>query len=50
VREELLAGQQTTTRETILNTITSLDAESYLLSGGLSQADLEMIRNRFLEP
>jgi protein-tyrosine phosphatase len=49
-REEFLARENTNTRETILNTLTSLDVEDYLLSGGLSQADLEAIRNRFLEP
>jgi len=50
VREELLAGQHTTTRETILATLASLNVEDYLRSGGLSQIDLEAIRNRFLEP
>ena len=50
VREELLAGQHTTTHDVILATLASLDAEGYLLSGGLSQTNLEAIRNRFLEP
>jgi len=50
VREELLAGQHTTTREIIFATLASLDAKDYLLSGGLSQTDLEAVRNRFLEP
>jgi protein-tyrosine phosphatase len=49
-REEFLAREGTSTHEVILNTINQLDAENYLLSGGLSQADLEAIRNRFLEP
>jgi protein-tyrosine phosphatase len=49
-REEFLAREGTSTREVILDTINQLDAENYLLSGGLSQADLEAIRNRFLEP
>jgi protein tyrosine/serine phosphatase len=50
VREELLAGQHTTTRETIFATVASLEVEDYLRSGGLSKTDLEAIRNRFLEP
>ncbi|MBM3178722.1 MAG: tyrosine-protein phosphatase [Chloroflexi bacterium] len=50
VREELLAREHTTTRETIFATLASLDAKDYLLSGGLSQTDLEAVRNRFLEP
>lgn len=49
-REEFLACEGTSTREVILDTINQLDAENYLLSGGLSQTDLEAIRNRFLEP
>jgi protein-tyrosine phosphatase len=49
VREELLAGIHTTTRETILATLASLDIDSYLLASGLSQADLNAIRTRFLD-
>jgi len=49
VREELLAGQHTTTRETILATLASLDVEDYLRSGGLSQTELDTISARFLE-
>jgi protein-tyrosine phosphatase len=48
-REELLAREHTTTRETILATLTSLDIDAYLLAGGLSQTDLNTIRTRFLE-
>jgi protein-tyrosine phosphatase len=48
-REELLAGKYATTRETILATLASLDVDNYLLSGGLSQTDLNAIRTRFLE-
>jgi protein tyrosine/serine phosphatase len=48
-REKLLAGQHTTTRETILATLSSLDVENYLCQGGLTQADLAAIRSRFLE-
>lgn len=49
-RERLLAEQGTTTRETILSVLASLDTESYLCEGGLSRADIEAIRARFLEP
>jgi protein tyrosine/serine phosphatase len=48
-REELLAGQHTTTRETILSILASLDTENYLCEGGLTQTDLNAIRSRFLE-
>ena len=49
IREELLAGQHTTTRETILATLASLDVDNYLLMGGLSQTDLIALRTRLLE-
>jgi protein-tyrosine phosphatase len=48
-REEMLAREHTTTRETILATLASLDIDNYLLAGGLSQIDLDSIRTRFLE-
>ena len=48
LREELLAGQHTTTRETILATLASLDIDNYLRAGGLSQIDLRAIRARLL--
>lgn len=48
-REKLLAEQHTTTRETILDTLASINVEDYLLAGGLSQNDLNAIRTRFLE-
>ena len=47
-REELLAEQHTTTREVILSTLASLDAENYLLAGGMTQAEIDAIRARFL--
>ena len=49
VREELLAGQHTTTRDVILATLASLDIDEYLLAGGLSQTDLDAVRARFIE-
>jgi protein tyrosine/serine phosphatase len=48
-REEMLAHERTTTRETILATLASLDVDNYLLAGGLSQTDLDAIRTRFIE-
>ncbi len=49
VREELLASKHTTTRETILATMASLETEKYLLAGGLSQTELDTIHTRFIE-
>jgi protein tyrosine/serine phosphatase len=49
-REELLRTRGTTSRNVIFETLANLDAESYLLSAGLSQSDLEAARKRFLEP
>jgi hypothetical protein len=49
-REELLASVHASTREVILDTLAWLDAENYLLAGGLSRFDLEAVRARLLEP
>ena len=49
-REELLASVHTSTREVILDTLAWLDAEHYLLVGGLSRSTIETVRARFLEP
>jgi hypothetical protein len=48
-REEFLAHQHTTTRDTILATLASLNVENYLREGGLTQTDLNAIRARFIE-
>jgi len=48
-REEMLAREHTTTRETILATLASLDIDNYLRAGGLSQIDLDTVRARLLE-
>ncbi|MBK9927321.1 MAG: tyrosine-protein phosphatase [Anaerolineales bacterium] len=48
-REEILANHGTTTRDVILKTVSQLNAEEYLLSGGLSKTDIETLRARFLE-
>ncbi len=49
-REMLLTREHTTTRETILGTLTQFDAEQYLRAGGLSQADLTAVRARLIAP
>jgi hypothetical protein len=49
-REVLLAHEHTTTRDVILTTLASLEIESYLREGGLSQTDLDAVRARLLEP
>ncbi|HEY5731017.1 MAG TPA: tyrosine-protein phosphatase [Anaerolineales bacterium] len=48
-RDRLLAEQNTTTRETILATLASINVEEYLLAGGLSQTELGTIRTHMLE-
>ena len=48
-RVELLAREHTSPHEVILATLAGLDAEAYLLAGGLSQADLAAVRTRLLE-
>ena len=48
-REEILANHGTTTRDVILKTVSQLNAEEYLLSGGMTKADIDAIRVRFLE-
>ena len=47
-REEILANHGTTTRDVILKTISQLNAEEYLLSGGMNKSDIEILRARFL--
>src|SRR5574341_662249 len=48
-RDEFLAREHTTTRETLLATLSSLDVENYLRGGGLTQDDFSALRSRFLE-
>jgi len=48
-REEILANHGTTTRDVILKTVSQLNAEEYLLSGGMTQTDIDAIRRRFVE-
>lgn len=49
-REMFLAREHTTTRETLLNTLGSLDIDSYLRQGGLGETDLGALRARLLAP
>lgn len=49
-REELVQAAGTTTRAALLETLAWLDAEQYLLAGGLSRADLAAVRARLLAP
>ena len=49
-RDQILQAQGTSTRQVILDTLAIIDAEDYLLSAGLSRADIEMARERLLEP
>jgi protein-tyrosine phosphatase len=48
-RDEILANYQTTSRAVIVNTLTGINVDDYLLSGGLSRADIHAIRKRFIE-
>jgi protein tyrosine/serine phosphatase len=48
-REEILKQENTTTREVLLNTLSGLDVEAYLLSGGVSAVELEAVRTKMIE-
>lgn len=48
-RAELLAREHTSAHDVILATLAGLDAEAYLRSGGLSEAELAAVRARLLE-
>ncbi len=45
-RDEILAREHTSTREALLSALEGLDAEKYLLSGGVSREELEAVRRR----
>jgi protein tyrosine/serine phosphatase len=49
-RDEILKAQNTSSRNVILDTLTNLDVETYLLAAGLSLTELETARGRLLEP
>lgn len=48
-REEILANHGTTTRDVILKTINQLDTENYLIQGGMTQHDIDALKERILE-
>lgn len=48
-RDELLTRHNSSVRGAILNTLEGFDAEGYLRSSGVSQADLDAVRKRLLE-
>lgn len=47
-RDEILKERNTSSREVILSTVSSLDAEAYLLAAGLSSSLLDDVRERLL--
>lgn len=47
-RDELLAHHNTSVRGAILSALEAFDAQSYLLSGGVIQADLDAVPRRLL--
>ena len=49
-RDEILRAHDTSSRKVILDILTNLNAETYLLAAGLSQSDIEATRERLLEP
>ena len=49
VRDQLLAERNTSAYEVLQKTLGGIDLENYLLEGGMTQADIDAIRARFLE-
>ncbi len=49
-RDEILRAHDTSSRKVILDTLANLNAETCLLAAGLSQSDIELTRERLLEP
>jgi protein tyrosine/serine phosphatase len=48
-RDQILREMDTTSEEVILDTLKDLDMEVYLLDAGMSQAEIDQIRDRVLE-
>jgi hypothetical protein len=48
-RDEILAREHTSTGEALMDALEGLDVHKYLLSGGASQKDLDLIRRKLLE-
>lgn len=49
-RDAILKENDTSSREVILNTLATLDGETYLLEAGLSPSEIFAARERLLEP
>jgi hypothetical protein len=49
VRDQILAERNTTAYEVLQTTLAPFDLERYLISGGMTQDDINAIRARFLE-
>ncbi len=47
-RDELLAREHSSVREAILRALAGINIDSYLIMGGVSQADLDAVRKRLL--
>jgi protein-tyrosine phosphatase len=50
MRDQLLAERNTNVYEVLQKTLDGIHIENYLLEGGMTQADRDAIRSRFLEP
>jgi protein tyrosine/serine phosphatase len=48
-REAILKQENTSTREVLLNTLSGLDVEAYLLSGGVTATELAAVRTKMIE-
>jgi protein tyrosine/serine phosphatase len=48
-RDEILRARNTTSQEVIRNALKGLDMNAYLLEGGLSQVDIDKVKDRLLE-
>jgi hypothetical protein len=49
-RDDLLSARGTSSHKVILDTLANIDVETYLLKAGLSQSDLEVAKERLLDP
>ena len=49
VRDQLLAERNTNAYEVLQKTLEGIDLENYLIEGGMTQADMDAVRSRFLE-
>lgn len=49
VRDKLLAERNTNVYEVLQKTLDGIELEKYLIAGGMTQADMDAIRSRFLD-